>query len=197
MKELSLSGCKLELTKCSTENMAIRPTIQAGNPILHAVAQEVADVSSADVERIITDLVDTMRAENLVGIAAPQLGESMRIFVTEVRPDNIRGGKVDPLRVYINPKISALSEETDIAYEGCGSVASAQFFGQIERSVGVTVEALDREGEPFTFTVEGFLSRVIQHEYDHLEGILFHEKITDLKSVMSREEYIKANRKHD
>ena len=84
-----------------------------------------------------------------------------------------------------------MSEE----YEGCGSVASAQFFGPVERPEEITVCAYNREGEEFEYTASGLLARVIQHELDHLDGILFHEKIKDMKKVMSKEEYLKTNKK--
>jgi len=171
--------------------MAIRPTIQAGNPILHQVADEVTDVLSKEVQQVTTDLIDTMRDEGLVGIAAPQIGESVRIFVTEVRSDNLRGAPADPLRVFINPVITDQSAELDEAYEGCGSVASAQLFGKVARARTVTVTATNQAGESFTLEAHDLLARIIQHEYDHLEGILFPEKITDMKSIMSREEYKK------
>ena len=132
-----------------------------------------------------------MRFEDLVGIAAPQIGENVRIFVTEVRETKYRKEGADKLRVFINPKIINVSEETNEDYEGCGSVASAQLFAPVRRPEEITVEAIDESGNTFTYTAKGLLARVIQHEIDHLDGILFSEKISNLKKIMSREEYIK------
>ena len=175
--------------------MTVTKTVQAGNPIIHTKSEDVTDYSSAETKRIITDLIDTMRAEDLVGMAAPQIGENVRIFVTEVRETEYRKEGTDKLRVFINPKILSISEKLSSGYEGCGSVASAQFFGPVERPEEITVEAINENGETFTHTADGLLARVIQHEIDHLDGILFPQKITDMKKVMSKEEYVKTRGK--
>jgi peptide deformylase len=174
--------------------MAIKKTVQVGNPIIHATSVEVTDFNSEETGRIVSDLIDTMRAEDLVGMAAPQIGENVRVFVTEIRETKYRKDGTDKLRVFINPKVVRVSDKKSAGYEGCGSVASAQFFGPVERPEEITVEAINQNGESFTHTADGLLARVIQHEIDHLDGILFHEKISDMKKVMSREEYVK-NRK--
>ncbi len=175
--------------------MAVIKTIQAGNPIIHTKSTEAVDFLSEETKRLILDLIDTMRFEDLVGMAAPQIGENVRIFVTEVRETEYRKDGTDKLRIFINPKVLKTSNETAIGYEGCGSVASAQFFGPVERPKQITVEAIDETGNVFSHTAEGLLARVIQHEMDHLDGVLFHEKITDMKKVMSKEEYVKTRGK--
>ncbi len=175
--------------------MTIIKTVQAGNPIIHTRSIDVTDFSSEETKRVITDLIDTMRAEDLVGMAAPQIGENVRIFVTEVRETVYRKEGVDKLRIFINPKVVNVSEKLVSGYEGCGSVASAQFFGPVERPEEITVEAVDENGATFKHTADSLLARVIQHEIDHLDGILFHEKISDMKKVMSKEEYVKTRGK--
>lgn len=175
--------------------MPIIKTIQAGNPLIHSASEAIGDVHSEEVKAVVIDLVDTMRAEDLVGMAAPQIGVSARVFITEIRETQFRKSDIDVLRVFINPRIVSVSENAAVGYEGCGSVASAEFFGQVERPKEVTVEATDEKGEIFTFTAQGLLARVIQHELDHLDGILFTEKISDMKKVMSKEEYIKSRSK--
>lgn len=175
--------------------MAVIKTVQAGNKIIHTKSVDVEDASSLETKRIILDLIDTMRSEDLVGMAAPQIGENIRIFVTEVRETEYRKDGTDELRTFINPKVLRISTETAIGYEGCGSVASAQFFGPVERPEQITIEAIDEGGRIFTHTANGLLARVIQHEVDHLDGVLFHEKITDMKKVMSKEEYVKTRGK--
>lgn len=175
--------------------MAVIKTIQAGNTTIHTKSIDVEDTSSVETKRIILDLVDTMRAEDLVGMAAPQIGENVRVFVTEVRETEYRKNGTDKLRTFINPKVLQVSTETATGYEGCGSVASAQFFGPVERPEQITLEAMDETGKVFTHTANGLLARVIQHEMDHLDGVLFHEKITDMKKVMSKEEYVKTRGK--
>jgi peptide deformylase len=175
--------------------MAVIKTVQAGNPIIHIKSNNVADFSSVETERIVADLIDTMRAEDLVGMAAPQIGENVRIFVTEVRETKYRKEGTDKLRIFINPKVLSTSEKLSSGYEGCGSVALAQFFGPVERPEEIAVEAINENGETFTHTADGLLARIIQHEIDHLDGILFHEKISDMKKVMSKEEYVKTRGK--
>jgi len=175
--------------------MTIIKTVQAGNPIIHTKSNDVTDFSSVETKRIVADLIDTMRAEDLVGMAAPQIGENMRIFVTEVRETEYRKEGTDKLRVFLNPKVVSVSDELSNGYEGCGSVASAQFFGPVERPEEITIEAVNENGETFTHTANGLLARVVQHEIDHLDGILFHEKISDMKKVMSKEEYVKTRGK--
>jgi peptide deformylase len=175
--------------------MPVIKTVQAGNPIIHTKSREVADVSSTETKQVIRDLVDTMRKEDLVGMAAPQVGENVRIFVTEVRETEYRKEGTDELRVFINPKVISVSEKVSDGYEGCGSVASAQFFGPVERPDEIAIAATDENGSQFTHKADGLLARVIQHEIDHLDGILFHEKISDMKKVMSKEEYVKTRDK--
>lgn len=175
--------------------MSIVKTVQAGNSIVHTKSVDVEDVTSEEIKKIITDLVDTMRAGDLVGMAAPQIGENVRIFVTEVRETEYRKEGTDSLRIYINPKIIKVSDKTSDGYEGCGSVAAAQFFGSVNRPDEVTVSAYDENGQKFEHTATGLLARVVQHEMDHLDGVLFPEKISDMKKIMSKEEYIKIRGK--
>lgn len=172
--------------------MSVIKTVQAGNSIIQTKSTEVEDITSDKTKKIIQDLVDTMRAEDLVGMAAPQIGENVRIFVSEIRETQYRKEGIDKLRVFIHPEIIDVSEETSESYEGCGSVASAQFFGPVERPEEITVRAYNEDGDMFEHKATGLLARVVQHEIDHLDGVLFHEKITDLKKVMSKEEYLKT-----
>lgn len=170
--------------------MAVRETLQIGHPLLVAKNAPVSDPSSDDVQQVVHDLIDTMRQNQLIGLAAPQIGENLMIFVTEPRETPTRSAEQsDELRVYINPEIISLSEEQNIIFEGCGSVMHGQFFAPVQRPREVTIEALDREGKPFRFMADGILGRVIQHEYDHLFGIQFIEKVTDFTQAMSLEFY--------
>ncbi len=125
-------------------------------------------------------------------MAASQIGEKTRIFVTEIKKTAHRNPKdLDGLRVYINPKITWTSKKEVTMYEGCGSVAYAKFFAPVKRPEKIKVEAFDEKGEKFKLKADGLLSRVIQHEYDHLNGIEFIDKIADIKKALSSEEYIK------
>lgn len=172
--------------------MAVRKVIQAGNHSLREKSKTVSDIGSEKVQKIIQDLIDSMRKNQSVGIASPQIGKELRIFASEIRKTKYRSpSSTNRLKIYINPKIIKLSRQETVGYEGCFSVAHAQFFGPVKRPSGVTVEAFDRNGRKFSLEAKDLLARVIQHEYDHLEGILFTDKIDDWKKVMSYEEYIK------
>ncbi len=172
--------------------MPIRATIQIGDPRLKAENESVEDFSSAKVKQVVEDLVETMRAKELIGMAAPQIGENWKIFVTEPRETETRSAdQADELRVYINPTIIWESEEETIIYEGCGSVMEGNLFGPVKRPKTITIEAFDVEGKKFTLKCDGILARVIHHEYDHLIGIEFTEKVFDYKKLMNREFYLK------
>ncbi|OGV97111.1 peptide deformylase [Microgenomates group bacterium RBG_16_45_19] len=169
--------------------MAVRETVQVGDLKLKAKNAPVTDFDSRKVKKVIADLIETMRSEQLIGMAAPQIGENFQIFATEPRKTIFRSGVFDPLRIFINPKIVDSSKELVVAYEGCGSVVRAQLFGPVRRSRVITVKALDEKGQGFKLTGDGILARVIQHEYDHLQGIEFTEKIDDYRKLVSTEIY--------
>ena len=142
--------------------MAVRATIQIGHPALKAPNQEITDFSAPELVQLVEDLRDTMRATGLIGIAAPQIGENFKVFVTEPRETNTRpADQADELRVYINPKIVYQSEEKVVIWEGCGSVLNAKLFGPVERSKVVEVEASDVTGGKFRFKADGILGRGI------------------------------------
>lgn len=171
--------------------------VQLGNRVIRAKAKKVSDFHDSKVKQVIRDLTVSMREQNLVGMAAPQIGEGMRIFVSEIRATTYRKNIAKPneLRIFINPEIIAHSRRTVVSYEGCGSVAEAMLFGPVSRSEKVTVRALGADGNEFTLEASGLLARIIQHEIDHLDGIVFLDKVTDTKKLMGRQEYIDSQKK--
>ena len=175
--------------------MIIKEIIQIGNPILSRKSKSVTKFDSKETKRVIANLVDSMRYHSLIGIASSQVGEKLRIFVTEVRKTKYRDLKADKLRIYINPEIIWFSKKEVIIYEGCGSVAYANLFGPVRKPEKIIIEAFDENGKKFRLKAEGMLSRVIQHEQDHLNGIEFTEKITDMREIMSLGEYKKLMNK--
>ncbi len=176
--------------------MVIKDIVQAGSPLLRKRAKLVKNVLSKRTQQIITDLIDTMHYGQMVGTAAPQIGKSLRIFVSEVKATEYRADlKENALTIYINPKIIKTSSKKVTSYEGCGSIAYSKFFGPVKRPKWVIVEARDKKGKKFQLKASGLLARIIQHEYDHLEGILFTDKLTDWTKAMSSEEYIKMRSK--
>ncbi|MES2437393.1 MAG: peptide deformylase [Patescibacteria group bacterium] len=170
--------------------MIVKHATQVGNPIIRSKAKSVKNITSKETKKIIKDLVDSMHYHALVGMAAPQIGKSLRVFVTEIRQTKNRKPKdLDPIRVFINPEITYYSKKVALGYEGCGSVASSELFGKVPRSESIVIKAYNEKGEPFEFTAQGLLARVIQHEQDHIEGKVFLDRITDTESFMSRNEY--------
>lgn len=172
--------------------MAVRRIIQIGDPRLKIKNKIITDFNDKKLRTLIHNLQDTMNKTELVGIAAPQIGENYSVFVTHARNTKSRNvGKEDIFRVYINPKITLFSKKQVIIYEGCGSVMKGQLFGPVRRPKEVKIEAYDEKGQKFELTTDGLLARVIQHEYDHMFGIEFTEKISDYRKIMSEVFYRK------
>lgn len=170
--------------------MAVRDTIQVGDPRLKAPNKSVTNVRDSKVKRVVQDLIDTMVKNDLIGMAAPQIGENYKIFITHPRKTEARPKDItDVLRVYINPKIVYESSEETIIYEGCGSVVG--IFGPVKRSKVVSVEATDLRGKKFQLKADGLLARVIHHEMDHLKGIEFIQKVYDYALLKNKEFYLK------
>jgi peptide deformylase len=172
--------------------MEIKQVTQVGNKCIRSRALEVSKPTSAATQKVVTNLIDSMRYHALVGMAAPQIGKELRIFVTEIRkPKNKKiVRELDPVRVFINPRIISFSKKQTKGWEGCGSVAFANLFGMVERPTSVVVEAQDQEGTTFTLKAKDLLARIIQHEIDHLNGIVFVDT-ADTKTYMSKNEYRK------
>ena len=176
--------------------MAIKKTFQIGSKPIRSRARLVRDVRSKKIQRIIRDLVDTMRHENLVGMAAPQIGERERVFVSEIQKTAVRKNpQKDTLRIFVNPHIKNHSKHEVSGYEGCGSVGLANLFGPVRRFKTVIVSAVDGRGRPFELKASGLLARLIQHEIDHLNGIVFIDKVKNTRQLLGREEYIRLHGK--
>ena len=174
--------------------MIVKNTTQVGNPLIRKKAKRVADPRAKTTQRIIKNLIDSMQHHELLGMAAPQIGENSRIFVTEIRETKLRKGdskkNIDELRVFINPRILSFSKKEMVGWEGCGSVAFANLFGTVKRSASLVVEAMNENGEKFQIKAKDLLARVIQHEVDHLNGIVFTDR-AHTKTYMSKNEYLK------
>jgi len=178
--------------------MSIKKVTQAGQRVLRTKAKRVTHAASPTIKRLVKDLIDTMKAEHLIGIAAPQIGQGVRVFISQLTSTDTRTVKkknVDPLRVFINPTITSYSSQQKSDWEGCGSIAYGKIFAKVRRPVSVTVRALNGKGESFELRARDLLARVIQHEYDHLEGIFFTDKM-DASTVMTSDEYRNKMRAH-
>lgn len=170
----------------------IKKTIQAGDPRLKKKNKEIKNFKSPILKRLIRDLTDSMNKAGLIGMAAPQIGENYSVFITHPRKTKARSlGRTDKLRVYINPKIVYKSKKENVIYEGCGSVVNGDLFGPVKRPEEIEVIALDEKGKKFSIRCNGILARVIQHEYDHLMGIEFIERVSDYRKVIVGDFYRK------
>ena len=172
--------------------MSVRKVIQVGHHLLKAKNKTSTSFNSSGLKKLIKDLKDTMYKTDLVGIAAPQIAENYLVFVTHPRNTKARKlFKEDICRVYVNPKITNFSEEKIVIYEGCGCVVEGGLFGPVLRPKEVTVEAFDERGNKFSLACDGLLARVIQHEYDHLMGIEFIQKVSDYNKILDQTFYRK------
>ena len=165
--------------------MAIREIRILGDPVLRARAEPVAVVDD-DVRTLIDDMLETMYAADGVGLAAPQVGVGKRVIVVDVRdPDS-------PPFALVNPEIVEASEELDRGEEGCLSIPGLRDI--VERPASVVVEGLDRDGKPRRIEATGLLARALQHEVDHLDGILFIDRVSPLKRQMLLNRWKKLQR---
>jgi peptide deformylase len=162
--------------------------ITLGHPVLRQVAQPVTSVSDGSVQQLIDELLTTVRTANGVGIAAPQLGHSLRILVIASRP-NLRyphAPLMEPT-VLINPRLLSASDELELGWEGCLSVPGVR--GRVPRHRAIEVEYCDRHGHPQQAVWEGFVARIFQHEADHLEGKVFLDRVQSETDLLSEEAY--------
>jgi len=163
---------------------------QLGNPILRDQAKSIDNVSDEVVTQLATDLIATAEANNGVGIAAPQVSESCRLFILASRP-SIRyphAPKMNPTAV-INPVILERSAETDKDWEGCLSVPGLR--GLITRHQEIEVEYTTLEGDRLKQILTGFVARIFQHELDHLNGLLFVDRLETTQDLYTEAEYLK------
>jgi peptide deformylase len=161
--------------------------VQAGDPVLRKVARtmSVDEIRSPSTERLIEEMRDTMRAAPGVGLAAPQIGESIQLAVIEDRVDYIKDVPSEQLvqhrrspvdfHVIVNPKITILGDTTVDHFEGCLSVAG--FAAIVRRGASVRVECLNERAEPITISAQGWYARILQHEIDHLNGMLYIDRM--------------------
>jgi peptide deformylase len=162
--------------------MAIRKVAQMGHPILRKVAKKLkpADIKTEKVQTLINDMIDTMREYDGVGLAAPQVHESLQIAVMEI-------GEEVPVTVFINPVITPLTDEVLEVWEGCLSVSNMR--GAVQRPSKIRLQALDRKGKAFDKVYEGFTAIAVQHETDHLFGTLYIDKLVSTKKLAFTTEY--------
>jgi peptide deformylase len=161
--------------------VAVRPVLRMGHPLLQQVAAPVAHFGTRELRDLADDLLDTMRALDGAGLAAPQVGVSLRVVLFEVN-GNPRYPQAEavPRTLLVNPVLTPLDDETEEGWEGCLSVPGLR--GRLPRYRRLRYRGYDLHGAPIDRTVEGFHARVVQHEVDHLDGILYPMRLTDLRN---------------
>jgi peptide deformylase len=159
--------------------MAVQKVLRMGDPRLLQVAEPVTEFSTAELDALIQDMFDTMAALNGAGLAAPQIGVNKRLVIFGVEA-NPRYPDVEPVptTVLINPQLEFLGEEMDQAWEGCLSVPGMR--GLVPRHAHIRYQGMDEYGDEIDHTVSGFHARVVQHECDHLDGILYPMRMRDM-----------------
>lgn len=169
--------------------MALLPILSYPDPRLRTIAEPVKTVD-ANIKQLIKDMIETMYDAKGIGLAATQVDRHIQLIVMDLSENN------DSPRVFINPKITPLVEDKKPYEEGCLSVPDV--YDSVERPVKVKIEALDGDGKPFEEIAEGLLAVCIQHEMDHLNGVLFVDYLSSLKQTRARNKvrkYLKTREK--
>lgn len=152
--------------------MAVRPIVTVPHPVLRRKAQPVRDFGP-ELQQLIDDMIETMRAAPGVGLAAPQVNVPLRVIVVEFGDEEDES--VPPrLWAVVNPEIVRVSRETEMGTEGCLSIPG--ILGDVERAYAITVRGQNRHGQPVKYKLRGWVARIFQHEIDHLNGVLFTDR---------------------
>ena len=165
--------------------MSILKIARMGHPLLRTRARplDAGEIATPRIQRLIDDMFETMQDSQGIGLAGPQVHESIRLFVAGVDDED---GTMPPV-VIINPEVTPVGSAVAEDWEGCLSIPDIR--GRVSRAVDIRVRALDRHGRSISMTATGFPARVIQHETDHLDGVLFFDRMTAFQSLTFLEEY--------
>mgnify|MGYP000924592469 CR=1 FL=1 len=172
--------------------MAILKVARLGHPVLRKTAKEVskAEIKTAEFQTFLDDMVDTMREYEGIGLAAPQVHRSQRVSVIELPEEGSARYPNQPptgLQFFINPKVTILTQDLGRYWEGCLSVPGMR--GLVERPSKVKVDYLNREGKTAEFVADGFIAAVVQHEFDHLDGVLYVDRLVSSKNFAFDQEF--------
>jgi len=180
-------SCSIRRKDALWEAMTIKPLIILPDPLLRQVSTPVEQVDS-EIKRLADDMLETMYDAPGIGLAAIQIGVPRRMLVIDVSKED---EEKTPL-VFINPQIVASSDERSVYEEGCLSIPD--YYAEVERPATVTVDYVDRDGKQQTLEADGLLATCLQHEIDHLNGVLFIDHISRLKREMVIKKFTKAAR---
>jgi peptide deformylase len=173
--------------------MAILKVARLGHPVLRRKATPIPkdQIQSPRVQQLIDDMFETMHEYGGIGLAAPQIHEGLRLFVAGVRRADVVSPMTDdaemPLITVINPEVVPVTKEVVSDWEGCLSIPDIR--GQVPRPDAVRLRAFDREGRKFEVVATGLPARVIQHENDHLDGVIFFDRMKSLESLAFMDEF--------
>jgi peptide deformylase len=160
--------------------VAVLPIRFLGDPVLRQVCRTLSmdELNTPETQRFIDDLIHTMQAANGAGLAAPQVGNPVAIAAVCIEDNPRYPYKPNfPLTVFVNPVMTVLSDESEYLYEGCLSVPDLR--GRVPRMMRIRIQAVTRHGDPIDMTVNGLTAGTFQHEFDHLQGKLFVDRVTD------------------
>jgi peptide deformylase len=176
--------------------MSILKVARMGHPVLRARARtlERGDIKNAVVQKLIDDMIETMGEYHGVGLAGPQVHEGVRLFVATLEGEDGDEGPSSPIAI-INPEITPVSIEIVEDWEGCLSIPDIR--GRVPRAREIKVRALDRNGDRIEIRAANFSARVIQHETDHLDGVLFFDRMKSFESLTFLDEYSRYWVKHE
>ena len=172
--------------------MSILKVARMGHPVLRVPAKPIdpSEITSPRIQQLIDNMFETMNEYNGVGLAAPQVHERLRLFVAGFPPKEKNDEDEEPrvpLMTIINPEITAIGNETVEDWEGCLSIPEIR--GRVTRAREIEVRAYDRRGRKVTLRARGFTARVIQHEADHLDGVLFLDRMASLETLTYLDEF--------
>ena len=170
--------------------MSLLKVARMGHPVLRTRAREIerAELKHASTQKLIDDMIDTMHEYHGVGLAGPQVHEALRIFVAAIAPQEEEPlSPGDEPMVFINPVITPIGTDVAEDWEGCLSIPDVR--GRVPRARAIRVTAVDREGGKIDITSRDFPARVIQHETDHLDGVLFLDRMRSFQSLTFLDEY--------
>jgi len=167
--------------------MAVREVLRMGHPVLREKAKPVEKLGSAELKQLVNDMKETMAFKNGAGLAAPQIGVSQRVVIFGVSKNpRYPDAEEVPFTVLVNPKLTMLTREVEEDWEGCLSVPGMR--GVVPRYTKLRYTGFDENGNAIDRVAEGFHARVVQHECDHLDGILYPQRMTDLSRFGFNEE---------
>ena len=169
--------------------MAIKPVLRMGNPLLLQRAEEISEFKTTELHGLIQDMLDTMQAEDGAGLAAPQIGVGLRLVIFGIDQNpRYPDAAMIPETILINPVITPLDEDIEEAWEGCLSLPGLR--GLVPRYRHIKYSGFDVQGKQFEVEASDFHARVVQHECDHLDGILYPQRMKDLKQFSYTDELI-------